>query len=169
MAFTLTYQAANGITVTAGDTYSLEVDVYVMNSGYTYTALVSGVEVGTGNSYDIDYSADGVYKIVITENAVEYTYADINYSGYLSDYSSLLKNVLCTDCSSCDVHDYKDEISLGLIGYRFFAQSDFTITAVTDFSATANISELQKIYDAIQRITKYTDNINTDSSCCTTT
>lgn len=169
MAFTFAYLDCNGVAVTAGDTYALVVNVYQMNANYTYDQIVTNQAVARDATYNIVYTEDGVYKIVITEQAVvdtEYKYSDINYCSFLSDYGLLLKELLCCD-EECTKVNLNNSINLGIIAFRFLAQNTYTPAAVTDFTDAAVISELQKNYDSIARTSKYILLLNNDGSCCT--
>lgn len=167
MAYTFAYLSCNGVSVTAGD-YNLVVNVYKMNDNYTYDQIITNQAVLADGTYNISYASDGVYKITVSENGADPPdyYADINYCSWLGDDSNLIKSILCQPCS-CNSDNIHNAIIMGILSFRFLAQNTYTPANECDFTDATTISELQKIHDAIKRLSKYQLILDNEGSCCT--
>jgi hypothetical protein len=165
MAHTIEYLETNGVRITNVDVaIGLVLNVYQMNSGHTYDLIVSGVIIPEAEYYDVEYPDDGVYKITLLPTiggAGELiTYADVNNSNYATAMSSLIKPPLYTTNATID--DFRNLLSLYMLGLRYFCFWEYTPADETDFTDATVIADLQKIYDATARTTKYINNVQID-------
>lgn len=157
MAYTLAYLEKNGVRVTAGSTYDVTVNVYKMNSAYTYDLIITDELVNTDSYYDIEYDEDNVYKITVLENGVTLSYADVNYCNYLDYMTAFLKEQIYIENNK--LSDNLNITALSLLGFMFLCQITYTIANNISFTASQN-AELQRIYNAVKRVTDYTTKID---------
>jgi len=167
MAHTFAYLSSNGQRITAGDN-DLVVNVYQMNANYTYDAILEDQAVSAGESYDISYSEDGVYKILVIEEEVEYSYSDVNSCTFKGYYQTYIKNILCCDDNCATDEALRDGLHLGILSFGFLCNNTYTPASETDFEDSVVIGDLQRIYDALARVNKYINNISDEEPCCTT-
>lgn len=151
MSFTLTYISPTVVRVTPVSA-TLVVKVDKMNSQYAYDEFVEETTITVGNTLDITYSEDGVYKYTITEGVSPAVYyCDVSYYRirlYITDY---LKTKMCSDCNNCTQEELYYFNSLSLNSLFYFNLSVYNLTDVTDFSNLTVIQDLKDIYDAIIR------------------
>lgn len=147
------------VKITAGATHNITVTIYKMNTSYGWDE-VSGSPLtilATANE-TFTYSSDGVYKFVVTENSIDTSISDVQYDDYMDCMKEKTKTIIDCGCSNeCDDDDLYGYTSAFLLGITYFGDYTYSLKDITSPSATET-SDLQDIYNAIVRTTKYITN-----------
>jgi len=160
-----TVNTDNSITITAGS-YGLVVSAYKMDNTHAFIADTTlDTIVAIGESSNIVYPEDGVYKFTVVEGdenettsyIVDFCYHDITRAINLD-----IKDIILGSSSDLNTSKY-DFISLVLLSIFYFGNTAYSVCTVSSVSAN-DLVELSYLYDAIVQSEMYMDINNSISS-----